>query len=136
MNRHERDERNRKVCDLRLKGLTPAQICRRLKLSRGVVNGVLWREGLSVQVKAVITSKRAKAKPPKVVDIKQEKARAAKVALEEAKAIAIEPIPLGTDSGCQWIHGDPQDRVMCGHTPRARSVWCAHHYDRVYQRLD
>lgn len=133
MNRQERDERNRKICDLRLKGLTPAQITRRLKLSRGVVNGVLWREGLSVQVKAVITSKRAKAKPPKVVDVRREQEKANKIALQDAKALTIEPIPLGTDSGCQWIHGDARERVMCGHTVKGRSAWCPHHHARVYQ---
>lgn len=137
MNRHERDERNQKICTLRLNGLTPAQISRQLKLSRGIVNGVLWREGLSVQVKVVITSKRAKSKPPKVVDINRKKIspKAPVLGLKDVQSLELEPIPLGTDSGCQWIKGDPRDRVMCGHATRGFSSWCPHHYRRVYQEV-
>lgn len=130
MKRRDLDERNRHICTLRVvQGLTPAQICKRLKLSRGIVNGVLWREGLSVSRKATYNAPKPAPKPkaePKPKTVKQ-------AALEEVKAVAIEPIPLGTDSGCQWIHGDARERVMCGHTVKGRSAWCPHHHARVYQ---
>lgn len=132
--RREIDERNRHICTLRVRdGLTPTQICRRLKLSRGVVNGVLWREGYSVSRKA-----QYKSKPPKAPHAPQRRkivASAIVEGLQDVKALDIEPIPLGTDSGCQWLRGEPGDRIMCGHAVKGRSAWCPHHYDRVYQKV-
>ena len=124
------DERNEKICVLRGQGLTTVQISRRMKVTRSTVCGVLHRAGLTTQKKGrprknpdtTVKSSRRKISPNALV-----------LGLTDVRALELEPIPLGTDSGCQWIKGDPRDRVMCGHATRGFSSWCPHHYRRVYQ---
>jgi hypothetical protein len=124
------DERNEKICVLRGQGLTTVQISRQLKVTRSTVCGVLHRAGLTTAKKG-----RPRTKPPKLYARKKIVANALVLGLKDVQSLEIEPIPLGTDSGCQWIHGDPADHVMCGHTPHGRSFWCPHHYSRVYQEI-
>lgn len=128
----DNDERNEKICVLRGQGLTTVQISRRMKVTRSTVCGVLHRAGLTTQKKgrprknpgAPLKSARRKIFPNAPV-----------LGLTDVRALELEPIPLGTDSGCQWIKGDPRDRVMCGHATRGFSSWCPHHYRRVYQEV-
>ena len=128
----DNDERNEKICVLRGQGLTTVQISRRLKVTRSTVCGVLHRAGLTTQKKgrprknpeATVKSSRRKISPNALV-----------LGLKDVQSLELEPIPLGTDSGCQWIAGEPSDRVMCGHATRGFSSWCPHHYARVYQEV-
>ena len=126
------DERNEKICKLRRRGFTTVQISRQMKVTRSTVCGVLHRAGLTSEKKGrprnnpetTVKSSRRKQFPNAIAD-----------GLKDVRALELEPIPLGTDSGCQWVHGDPADHVMCGHTPHRRSMWCPHHYARVYQEV-
>jgi len=124
------DERNEKICKLRRRGFTTVQISRQMKVTRSTVCGVLHRAGLTSEKKG-----RPRTKPPKLSARPKRFPNAIVEGLKDVRALELEPIPLGTDSGCQWVHGDPRDHVMCGHTPHRRSAWCPHHYARVYQEV-
>jgi hypothetical protein len=125
-------KRNEKICGLRMTGLTARQIGLQMKLTRSTVCGVLHRAGLGTQtIGRPRNDPNAPAKPAR----RKIMAGAIVEGLKDVRALELEPIPLGTDSGCQWVHGDPRDHVMCGHTTRGFSHWCPHHYSRVYQEI-
>lgn len=126
----DNDDRNEEICKLRREGLTTVQISRRMKVTRSTVCGVLHRSGLTTGKKG-----RPRKHPPKLYARKKIIANAIVLGLKDVQSLELEPIPLGTDSGCQWIAGEPSDHVMCGHTTHGRSSWCPHHYARVYVRV-
>lgn len=42
----------------------------------------------------------------------------------------------GNDHGCcQWIEGEPAQRVFCGQ-PLWSGVWCKVHYERVFLPIE
>lgn len=44
-----------------------------------------------------------------------------------------EPKPLGTDTGCKWLHGDdPKTWIFCGHPQMAGAPYCSFHYERAH----
>lgn len=52
-----------------------------------------------------------------------------------ARPVAGEPEPLGVDSGCLWISGEPAERLFCGEDRVHGSPWCQHHHVRAYDRV-
>jgi hypothetical protein len=45
-----------------------------------------------------------------------------------------EPEPKGTNppGTCQWLHGEAEDRLFCGHPSHEDKAWCAYHCHQVF----
>lgn len=135
---HPKVDRNRRICDLWLKGWSGTEIAVEMGISRNAAIGVVARAGLSgIKRQAHKTRKPARAatkRPPKGKDERQPpqpvslprkdgEPKSRKRRLEDAQA-----------NECRWIAGD--DDLCCGHETRPGSSFCPHHHGRAYQRQE
>ena len=114
-----------KVVKAHAAGMSPADIAHKLGISRGSVAGILFRH------------RRPKPRkvnpkvPPRYVVLRLVQPVPAPVSIA-----AGEPEPLGDrPGGCQWIHGEVEDRLFCGHRTDLGSSWCLYHRRRAFSTV-
>lgn len=71
--------------------------------------------------------------PPTPRGIRGGRPKSFVVAAVEVRKLREEPKPLGVDTACQWLHGEPAKRRFCGHARKPGSTsYCEHHHARAF----
>lgn len=69
--------------------------------------------------------------PPTPRGIRGGKPKSFVVAAVDVQRLRKEPKPLGIDTACLWLHGEPAKRLFCGHARIYGSAYCEHHAPRT-----